>query len=171
MTDAELIAELHFLGIDQKNARIVGLLPLTHVAWVDGRVQRGERDTIFAVARGESLLDPESVRMIDGWLANAPTEEYQRRGREVLRELARRGGGLGTGITPHKVESIVAYCQCVARAAGGLFGTLFVVSKAEQALIEEISSHLVVEADEPPSAGWDSLLDEDWTEKLVPQSE
>ena len=44
------------LGIDKESFRALGLLPLVHVAWADGKVQMGE--TSVQPAQGKPLGKP-----------------------------------------------------------------------------------------------------------------
>ena len=166
MNDAQLLSELHHLGIDRANARVIALLPLVHVAWVDDVVQPAERAAILGFAQRENL-EPASLKVLDGWLSNAPTEAYHQRGRDVIRELAMRNGGLETNLTPEKVDAIVAFCSTVASSAGGLFGVLFTVSDAEKRLITEIADALRVAATE--GGGWSDLMGELKTSQPAPE--
>ena len=166
MNDAQLVSELHHLGIDRANARVIVLLPLVHVAWADGEVQAAERTAILGFAKRDNL-DASSLKVLEGWLTNAPTEDYHQRGRDVIRELAMRNGGLDTDVTPEKVDAIVAFCSTVASSAGGLFGVLFTVSAAEKRLLTEIAEALRVTVRE--SEGWSDLMGELKTSQPPPE--
>ena len=62
-TDADIVDRIEQLGLSGDSARILDVLPLVHVAWADGRVQKAERAAVLAVleARG---IPPKS----DAWL-------------------------------------------------------------------------------------------------------
>ena len=162
MTDSELIDALHYLGIDETNCRIMVVLPLVQVAWADGKVQPEERDAIVEIAKVEDLVHGDGEKVLDGWLAHSPTQEYFSRGHEVLVELARRGGGMGSKVTPDTIDSIIVYSENVAKAAGGLFGVLFTVDAREKRALKEIAEALKIAPGDPPAshAEWDSLVDE-----------
>lgn len=164
MNDAQLVSELQYLGIDPRNAGVVALLPLVQVAWVDGAVQAAERSAIVAFGEREDL-DGASMKVLEGWLNEAPSELYHHRGRGVIRELAMRNVGVDSGVTPEKVDAIVEYCSTVASCAGGLFGVLFTVSEAERRLLTQITEDLYV----PTRGGWADLLGELKTSQPAPE--
>ena len=56
----DIAAALGKLGIDRDDHRVLGLLPLVHIAWADGTVQRAERELIIATARVMKWLDGEA---------------------------------------------------------------------------------------------------------------
>ena len=155
MDDEALVAELHDLGIDENNARIVALLPLVQVAWVDGVIDPREAAAILQIARERGWLPDDSIYVLDGWLAHAPSDEYFRRGRVVIRELARRDGSFDPAVTPDTVEAIIGLCERVAKSAGGVFGLVFTVSAEERAAIQDIAEALRIAATE---TGWDDLV-------------
>jgi hypothetical protein len=155
MTDGELIDALHYLGIDESNGRVIALLPLVQVAWADGIIQARERDTILEIGRREGFLDDESEALLDNWLAHAPTDTYHQRGRDVILELARRGGGFGTTFTASSVDQLVGFCEVVAKCAGGLLGLVFSVNAQERAAIKEIAEALRIAESE--NAAWGGL--------------
>lgn len=140
MTDAELLAELHALGIDQHSYRVVLLLPLVQVAWADGQVQAQERELILRVAGQHGLLDGAHGKVLRRWLDQAPDAESLRRGRRLLVALAHRHRGLGSELDANDLRKIQDLCVKVAQAAGGLFDSLFTVEDAEQRAMEEIAA-------------------------------
>ena len=143
MTDEELIDALRHLGIDRRSHRVLALLPLVQVAWADGTVQRAEARLIRQVAEERHLLDGDGARVLETWLAEAPTEDYVARGRACLVELARREGTeLSDVLAAGALDEVVALCERVARAAGGLFGVLWTVDARERAAIAEIARAL-----------------------------
>jgi len=162
MDDAELIRELHFLGVDEHTWPVLALLPLIQVAWADGEVQAAERRLILDVADREYELDPRGHQALENWLTHAPTEQYLRRGRDAARLLAERN--------PDIVQAggVLSQCEAVAKAAGGLFGFRSIDAR-EQAVLDELSSSLSL----PSEQRWDwadlddDLGDDDTDEVLV----
>ncbi len=143
MTDEALIDELRHLGIDRHSHRVVALLPLVQVAWADGAVQGAEARLIRRLAEEHHMVDGDGARVLETWLAEPPTAEYVARGRACLVELARReGSDLGDGLDARTLDEVVALCERVARAAGGLFGVLWTVDARERAAIAEIARAL-----------------------------
>ncbi len=144
MEDAKLIEELNYLGIDQESHRVIALLPLIQVGWADGRIQPAEREIIMEVAHQRGLVTGDGARVLEGWLEHPPTHAYQERGRAVLFQLARRGGGLGQDLRLETIEEMLDLCQKVARAAGGLFGLIGRVEPSEKEVLAQIAQALDV---------------------------
>ena len=55
-SDEALAARVAALGFEGEAARVVDLLPLVHVAWSDGAIQKGERAAIIGLLR--VMFDP-----------------------------------------------------------------------------------------------------------------
>lgn len=142
MTDAELLEELAALGIDEGSWRAVVLLPLIQVAWADGAVQEREKRLIRDVAAAWGLSHGPTGALLDRWLDHPPSEEVLARGREVLVQLAHRHRGLGADLPDDLLDTVQSFCLGVARAAGGLFHTLFTVDARERAALDTISGAL-----------------------------
>src|SRR5690242_6916183 len=47
--DASIVDRIEQLGFTGESIRVLDLLPLVHVAWADGRVQRSERALILSI--------------------------------------------------------------------------------------------------------------------------
>lgn len=151
MTDADLVSALHSLGVDEESVAAVALLPLVEVAWADGRVQPAERAEILELARARGLLDGEGQRLVETWLRYRPSESYLHRGRDVLRSLADRGDH--PTVNQATLTEIVALCNRVATAAGGLLGRLGAFDPREQEIVAEIA-----EAFTARRATWDEVM-------------
>ena len=157
MDDRELIESLHYLGIDENNCRVIALLPLARVAWADGGIQPAERAVILSIAKDGGFVDDETERTLTGWLTNAPSDTYFARGSQVLVALARRGGAHPSNVDAATIDAVLGYCETVARAAGGLFGLAFAVSRSEREAMAEIARALRMD---PNDASWTDLVNE-----------
>lgn len=149
MDDAELIRELNFLGVDTHTWPVLALLPLIQVAWADGEIQDAERALILEVADREYALDPRGHQALLNWLTHPPTEQYLARGRHAARLLAERRPEIAN------TDTVLAQCEAVAKAAGGLFGFRSVDAR-EQVVLDELSEALNM----PTGQAWD------WTQAL-----
>ena len=159
MTDEELIAELRTMGIDAESHKVIALLPLVQVAWADGTIQPAERKLIFQIAEENDMFIGDAGRILDSWLNNHPTEAYVVHGRKLLVELAQRESGrLGETISLSTLDEVLAFCESVALAAGGLFGILWTIDKRERIAIREIAHALDVDAES--AIGWGAPDDE-----------
>jgi tellurite resistance protein len=121
------------LGFDGDSARVFDLVPLIHVAWADGSVQRGERAAIFKVLQKRGVEDDSGAwRTIASLLEERPSDAWMRQSLAVLREV--------TGGISGRSQEIVDLCIEVATASGGLLGLGIgkKIDAEERALIEEI---------------------------------
>ncbi len=132
-TSEALAERIKALGFSGATARVFDLLPLVHVAWADGTVQKGERAEILEVLEARGVPPgSEGFQLLESLLEERPSDEYMRESLAVLKELV--GGGAGT--------DLVGLCEQVASAAGGFLGVVGKVSGEERKLIDEIAGHL-----------------------------
>ncbi len=131
--DIEVAARINALGFDGDSARVFDLLPLVHVAWADGKIQRGERAAILKVLRSRGI-EPgsEAFRTMESLLEEKPSDAFMRESLAVLREVT---GGLSD-----RTASIVDLCIQVAASSGGFFGLKLgaKIGDDEKKQIEEI---------------------------------
>jgi tellurite resistance protein len=134
-SDVSVAEKVKALGFDGDSARVFDLVPLIHVAWADGSVQRGERAAIFKVLQKRGIeQDSEASRTIASLLEERPSDGWMRQSLAVLRELT---GGIGD-----RSQEIVDLCIGVATASGGLLGLGKKIDADERVLIEEIVAAL-----------------------------
>lgn len=113
--DLSVAARIKSLGFDGDSARVFDLLPLVHVAWADGAIQRGERAAILKILRSRDV-EPgsEAFQTMESLLEEKPSDAFMRESMQVLRDVT---GGLGDRST-----EIVDLCIQVAASAGGFLG-------------------------------------------------
>lgn len=133
--DHTLADQIRKLGFGGENAKIFDLLPLVHVAWADGTIQRGERAAILKILAGRGIeRGSEAFRTIEALLEERPPESFMRQSLALLRSVvASRGGG---------ASEIVDLCIKVAAASGGILGFGTRIGEDEKQLIAEISVEL-----------------------------
>lgn len=133
--DASLIARIRALGFDGDTARVFDLLPLVHVAWADGKIQRAERASILRVLtmRGIAQKD-EAWIFVEALLEQQPSDEYMQLTLQLLRDVVAHGG--------KSADTIVELCGNVANAAGGLFGLREAMSDEEASTLAEVAEIL-----------------------------
>jgi tellurite resistance protein len=129
---AQRIAGMGFAG---EAAQVFDLVPLIHVAWADGAIQRGERAAILEVleARGLRPGDHPFV-VIEALLEERPSEEFLEESLLACRDLLQ--GRAASGAT------VVELCLRVAEAAGGFLGLGSRISVEERQLIERVAQLL-----------------------------
>lgn len=153
MSDAHLIQELHDLGIDERNVRVLSLLPLIETAWATGTMERANPEVVVQIARIHYQLDADASNQLAGWLANAPPGALLARARGTLLALAEVGGTARDGPLPPEPEAVEVAAR-VARAAGHLFG-LGHLADQERKTLDLLRSALGL----PPRAAWRELED------------
>ena len=134
-----LLAELK---IPKEAYRLVTLLPLVHVAWADGKVQREERTLIMRIASERGLLDNGGRETLEHWLTVPPGPAKLKRDLEILNELGRGRGAIAEEFDADSLQLLLSWCQDVADAAGGLLGLKSARTDAEKAALKTIAGAL-----------------------------
>ena len=135
-SDVSLAEKVKALGFDGDSARVFDLVPLIHVAWADGSVQRGERGAIFKVLQKRGIEDNSGAwRTIASLLEERPSDAFMHQSMELLREVV--------GTTGHqRAGEIVDLCIEVAAASGGFLGVGRKIGEEEKELIAQVSLEL-----------------------------
>ncbi len=137
--DAAIAAQIRKLGFDGENAKVFDLLPLVHVAWADGTIQRGERAAILKIVTGRGIAPgSDAFRTIEALLEERPPESFMRQSIALLKSVVASRGG--------KADEIVDLCIQVAAASGGILGLGSRIDETERQLIAQISVELGDEA-------------------------
>jgi uncharacterized tellurite resistance protein B-like protein len=135
-----LLDRLEQLGFTGNSARVLDLLPLVHVAWADGKVDRRERVAVLAVVDHRGIpRDSDACLLIESLLEQRPSETFMAESLALVRELAAKPGNDGT--------RLVELCADVAEASGGIFGFGNRVDDAEHELIRRIAEAFGEEAE------------------------
>jgi tellurite resistance protein len=129
--DLSIAERVRALGFDGDSARVFDLLPLVHVAWADGEIQRSERAKILRILESRDIHPgSEAFRMVETLLEERPSDAYMQQSLAVLGDVL---GGLG-----QRSEAIVDMCIDVAAASGGFLGLGKRIGAEERELIEGI---------------------------------
>jgi hypothetical protein len=133
ITDAQIAARIHELGLDGQTASILHLIPLVEVAWADGTVSDKERHAILAAAAARGI-EPhrEAGVALAALLEKRPSIELLDQYLDVLKALLH-----AKGLHP---KSLLDLCVDVAAASGGFLGLTSRVSPAERNEIERIAA-------------------------------
>lgn len=116
MTDAELIAALGVLGIDEFCPQMMALWPFVEWAWNDNRVTELERSRVLKLVRSRRALGRSGVRTLHDWLGFHPSDKFLATGHKVANALIERHGNGG------QPPDIVTACRCIADQTASLFG-------------------------------------------------
>lgn len=133
--DLELAERIKALGFDGDSARVFDLLPLIHVAWADGAIQKGERAAILRVLETRGIEQgSEAFTTVESLLEERPTDAFMNESLAVLRELC--------SSTDNRSKSILDLCVEVASSSGGFLGLGAKVSDDEKDVILEVAASL-----------------------------
>lgn len=135
-------AVMERLGIDRESFRALGILPLIHIAWADGKIQMGERNFIRSFARQKGWLTGRVEVLLDTWLNNRPEDDDAADGAAAFAALARERRGLGASIPEGAVDSIMLACRDVAAASGGMFGFKSPICDEEDVALQRLCEAL-----------------------------
>jgi hypothetical protein len=111
------------------------LVPLTRVAWADGKMDAAERAAILEAAAATHCPDGSpGYELLKSWLNDPPPDRLYEAWQAYTRSLCTQ---LAPGVRENLRDQVVAQARKVAQAAGGILG-LHKVSAAEEAVLEEI---------------------------------
>jgi len=147
-------AVLEELKIPREAYRVIMLMPLVYVAWADGKIQGQERKLIMRIAEERGLLDHGGRGCLERWLSHAPSVEQLKSHLAILGELARSHGSIGGDFDADSEQLMIAWCQDVADAAGGLLGLRSPRHEAEHAALKTIAAAVDVKS----TKHWRALL-------------
>jgi tellurite resistance protein len=131
-----LAERVEALGFGVDTANVFDLLPVIHVAWADGEVQRQERAAIMRVlaARG---IEPGTAAhvLVESLLEKHPGKEYMDQTLAVLHEIVANNS--------RRTEALVDLCFVVAEAhGGGLLGLRDPIEPREKQALREVAEAL-----------------------------
>ena len=137
ITEEHVLIELVYCGLRAHSLHVLTLVPMVHVAWSNGFVERGERQEILNVAQEEGIKpDTEAYTLLAEWLSKRPEpslietwKDYVGAVRLILSEESYSA----------LQESTARRASAVGNAAGGFFGT-GAIRPAERAAIDELNA-------------------------------
>lgn len=138
-TDPEMIQELQALGFTVDTVELLPLVPLVEIAWAEGGVSHAERQLVTKLARSRGIIEGSAAdHQLSAWLASRPNPQVFGRAMRLVRAMLSSSSPTRTGLT---ADDLVAYCESIAAASGGVFG-MKRISAEERALISTIASAL-----------------------------
>jgi hypothetical protein len=139
LVDPEMLRELQKLGFTPETVILLPLVPVVQVAWADGQVADAEKSAIFKVARARGVAEGSAAyHQLSAWLADCPAPEVFSSATRLIQAILDAPAG---GEKPLSADELVAYCESIASASGGLFG-LNRVSPEERALLTNLAGAL-----------------------------
>lgn len=137
VSDEGIVSALEDLGYNRETVKVLHLFPLVAVAWADGSVSEKERERILAAAGAHGIKEgTDAYGKLKEWLENRPDEITVSRTLRIIRDLMRFGAG-----AKHRRSAgdILALCEQVADASGGILGMVGRVSREERAVLRQVA--------------------------------
>jgi len=138
--DPRILDTLERLGYDQTTIALLDLVPLVHVAWIDGSVSPAERSRIMVMAALQGLRENiPAYHQLTVWLDRRPSEEFFRGTLLAIRAIL---DTLSEDARKARKDLLIRCCREVAFASCGLFGWKSKVCLNKRALIRHIGKLL-----------------------------
>jgi len=139
--DPKILQELQGLGYSGDTVKLLYLVPLVQVAWIEGHVTQRERKRILLEIATSQGIEKGSLAYsrLTEWLAQRPRQDFFERTLSVIRDLLKV---LPVEQAQVIKEDLLSGCTHVAAASGGLLGLGQTISDTEQALLKHIVDKL-----------------------------
>lgn len=138
--DDEVLRELAAVGITPETVRIIHLIPLIKVAWVDGHMHPAEEELIRREAARCGVLDGTPTGdALDELLKAPPSAGLYEAALTYIKALLI---SLPEDKAAEAKEAVSKMAQTVARVSGGMFNMFFTVEAEEQNVLDEIERRL-----------------------------
>ena len=142
--DESVLQELLDLNFTPQNLLALWLVPLTQVAWADGRVEPAERVAVLRALRKHGYSkDSPAWHLLEAWLDHRPCDEVLVAWKDYARALVETAGEKRVILLRNELRN---RAREVAQAAGGVFG-FGSVSCAEESAVQQIEDALRPEFD------------------------
>src|SRR5262245_25426832 len=141
VTDPALLADLEEIGLTADTVALLPLVPAVELAWAEDGITPAERHAVLSLARSRGIAEGSaSDRLLNSWMASRPTPEQFAKARRLMSALLDAGAPVVKDLT---AEQLIAYCEQIARASGGLFGlTLRAISPEERSVLTRLAGDL-----------------------------
>ena len=137
--DPALLQELEELGFTPDTVALLPLIPVLEMAWAEGGVTSSERTLILRLARSRGIGEGSPAdRQLQQWIAARPDPHVFERARRLIAAMVVSGGSAPAAVT---ADDLVAQCEQIAAASGGVFG-IGRVSAEERALLSSLAADL-----------------------------
>lgn len=136
ITDQSILLELINCGVRADSLHVLTLVPLVHVAWAGGHIERGERLAILDAAEQDGIRsDSPGFQVLDGWLRTRPDATLFKTWKDYVAAIR-----LFVSANTYWAlrQNTLARARQVAEAAGGFLGFKR-VSRAEEMAIDDLN--------------------------------
>jgi tellurite resistance protein len=140
IADDEILKALHDLGYTRETVTLVHLVPLLHVAWIDGSVSAAERAGILEAARLRGVEESTPAhRQLVSWLDKKPLDGFFE---DTLRLIGNLLSAMPDAERVRARTTLLAFALATAEASGGILGLGGKVSDEERAVIDRIAREI-----------------------------
>jgi hypothetical protein len=142
LQDPALIKELQDLGFTPDTVILLPVVPVLEMAWAENEITSAERHLLVKFARSRGVVEHTAAdEQLTQWMTDRPDETvFRGAGRLIAAMLA---SGVSQPGGPLTADELVAYCEEIASASGGLLGMrLGSMSSEEKTLLARIGSEL-----------------------------
>jgi hypothetical protein len=140
LSDPVLLQELHDLGFTPETIVLVPLIPVLEMAWAEGGITPPERQLIVALARRRGIQQGSGAdAQLLEWMTHRPAPVVFEKSRRLIVALLASGSEQATG--GMTASDLVAYCEKIASASGGILG-IGKISGEERTLLSRLADDL-----------------------------
>jgi ADP-ribose pyrophosphatase YjhB (NUDIX family) len=139
LTDPQLISDLEALGFRADTVSLLPVMPVIQVAWAESGVSTKERKLVVDFARQRGIAEGSAAdAQLQEWLNARPSNEVFDKATRLIRAMLAAGAEATHDLN---TDDLVAYCERIAHASGGVFG-IGSVSAEERAALRRIQEAL-----------------------------
>ena len=139
LQDPALLHDLQELGFTPETVTLLPLVPIVQMAWAEGGVTGPERKLIVDLARARGVAaGSEADRQLAAWLDRRPPADVFARATRLIRAMLANPSDARADLT---ADDLIAYCENIAAASGGVFG-MGRVSAEERTMLAKIAEEL-----------------------------
>jgi hypothetical protein len=135
--DPGMLRELRALGFTTETIALLPLVPMLQVAWANAGISNAERTMIVNLARTRGIAAGSAADdQLGEWLEHRPSEDTFHKADRLIRAIMDSPGG---GALHLSADELIALCDRIAHASGGIFG-IGRVSHGEREALAEIAA-------------------------------
>lgn len=142
LDDPALLKELQDVGFTPETVVLLPVVPVLEMAWAEGEITSAERALIVKFARSRGIEEHGAAdEQLTQWMTSRPDETVFRGARRLIAAVLSSGSDQAVGRVT--ADELVAYCERIAAASGGILGLrLGSISSEERALLSDLASDL-----------------------------
>lgn len=138
-TNKEVAAEALALGFDGDTARILPLVPLIQMAWIDGNVSKKERERLNSLAANFGIeADSSAGEFLEMLINERPSDTFFGRVTQLVARMIDEDPEFWSS------ESLISLCLEIAETSGSFFNLRDPINEDERDLLKAFASYFGV---------------------------